>query len=252
LRFVSREKWRYPVRGRNQTFEGEIVLTLSGRQNALLLLIVAFGSVLATSCGGKKIKPAKPPRIGSTQTGVASWYGPPYHGRRAANGEIYDMERLTAAHRTLPFDTWVRVRNLTNDKTVDVRIQDRGPFVRGRVIDLSKAAARKIDMLGPGTAKVKLTIIKPPPRQELAREPELFSVQVGAFRDLRRAEALKDEMQRKYGEPARLVERQTADGVVYRVLAGRFEEEAGAEGLAARIRQSGVSAFPVRLDAVQP
>src|SRR4051812_39188209 len=95
------------------------------------ILIAAFCAVTIVGCGGKKVKAAKPPRVGSTETGVASWYGYPYHGRRAANGEIYDMEKPTAAHRTLPFDTWVRVRNITNDKTVDVRIQDRGPFVGG-------------------------------------------------------------------------------------------------------------------------
>src|SRR5512132_2874407 len=82
---------------------------------ALLLLLM-----LVTSCR-KKVSVVKPPRIGTSETGVASWYGHPYHGRRAANGEIYDMEKLTAAHRTLPFDTWVQVRNLTNEKTVDVR-----------------------------------------------------------------------------------------------------------------------------------
>ena len=106
------------------------------------------------------------PRIGAMETGVASWYGYPYHGRRAANGEIYDMEKLTAAHRTLPFDTWVEVRNLANDKIVRVRITDRGPFVDGRIIDLSKAAARTIDLLGPGIGPVQITIIERPPPDE--------------------------------------------------------------------------------------
>ncbi len=85
--------------------------------------------------------PAAPPTPGTTETGIASWYGHPYHGRRAADGEIYDMETLVAAHRTLPFNTWVRVYDLDNGKTVDVRIIDRGPFVDGRIIDLSHAAA---------------------------------------------------------------------------------------------------------------
>ena len=104
--------------------------------------------------------PPPPPETASkeslyTETGIASWYGHPYHGRIAANGERYDMEQLTAAHRTLPFDTWVRVVNLLNEKAVDVRITDRGPFVDGRIIDLSRAAARAIDVIGPGTAKVR-------------------------------------------------------------------------------------------------
>src|SRR5579884_2306404 len=118
-----------------------------------------------------------------TETGVASWYGHPYHGRPAANGEIYDMEKLTAAHRTLPFGTWVEVRNLENNKVVTVRITDRGPFVHGRIIDLSRAAAMQIGMLGPGLAKVRLRVVTPP--QELPAV-NLYAVQVGAFQDQRR------------------------------------------------------------------
>ena len=101
-------------------------------------------------------------QIGSTETGIASWYGHPYHGRRSASGEIYDMEQFTAAHRTLPFGTWVEVTDLQNQKTVEVRINDRGPFVDGRIIDLSLAAARSIDMVGPGIARVQLKVIAPP------------------------------------------------------------------------------------------
>jgi rare lipoprotein A len=102
----------------------------------------------------------KPAPIGATETGIASWYGIPYDGRRAANGEIFDMKKLTAAHRTLPFDTWVEVTNLENKKRVDVRITDRGPFVKGRIIDLSQAAAREIDMLTAGVVRVKVKVIK--------------------------------------------------------------------------------------------
>src|SRR6188768_126344 len=82
---------------------------------ALLIFAIA---IISSSCGPKKVKVAKPPKIGSSETGVASWYGHPYHGRRAANGEIYDMEKMTAAHRTMPFNTWVRVENLSNKRTV--------------------------------------------------------------------------------------------------------------------------------------
>jgi len=103
-----------------------------------------------------------PAKIGETETGLASWYGNPYHGRRTASGEIYDMEQLTAAHRTLPFQTWVEVTDLENGKKVNVRITDRGPFVNGRIIDLSLAAAREIEMVRPGIARVKLKVIKPP------------------------------------------------------------------------------------------
>ena len=104
----------------------------------------------------------KPARIGETETGIASWYGAPYNGRRSANGEVYDMEKLTAAHRTLPFDTWLEVTNLQNQKRVDVRITDRGPFVNGRIIDLSLAAAREIDMVQSGIVRVRIKVIRKP------------------------------------------------------------------------------------------
>ena len=93
--------------------------------------------------------------VGYTEEGKASWYGVPYHGRPAADGEIYDMETLVAAHRVMPFNTWLEVTNLQNGKSVKVRVIDRGPFVGGRIIDLSKAAARQIDLIGPGVAPVQ-------------------------------------------------------------------------------------------------
>lgn len=206
----------------------------------VFILLLVFG---VAGCR-KKTRTAKPPRIGSTETGIASWYGHPYHGRQAANGEIYDMEKLTAAHRTLPFETWVRVHNLTNDKTVDVRIQDRGPFVDKRIIDLSRAAARHIDLIGPGIAKVKLTIIAPP--QSAARQTELFAVQVGAFRDRENAERLRAKLE-QFG-PVRVVER-AGDPVVWRVLVGQHDDLATAETLAVQLRKSsGTTGFVVRLD----
>ena len=104
----------------------------------------------------------KPARIGETETGIASWYGTPYDGRRSANGETFDMKKFTAAHRSLPFDTWVEVTNLENKKKVDVRITDRGPFVNGRIIDLSLAAAREIDMVQAGIVRVKMKVIRKP------------------------------------------------------------------------------------------
>lgn len=99
--------------------------------------------------------------------GVASYYAEEFDGRTTSNGEIYDMEALTAAHKTLPFDTRVRVTNLDSGRTVEVRINDRGPFKQGRVIDLSLAAAREIAMIGPGTARVSIQVLDwgpwPPP-----------------------------------------------------------------------------------------
>src|SRR5439155_27377541 len=154
-------------------------IELVSHQMKQSVCVVAAAWVLLSGCGGKKRAslPAAA-RLGATETGVASWYGHPYHGRHAANGEIYDMEKMTAAHRTLPFGTWVRVKNLENNKTVDVRIIDRGPFVGGRILDLSHAAAVSVDMIGPGTAKVKLTIIR---AQEVALpRPEIAALRPAA------------------------------------------------------------------------
>ncbi len=137
-------------------------------------LVIAFAAI-AASCSHPRARAvvAPPPaRIGMTETGVASWYGVPYHGRQTASGEIYDMYKLTAAHRNLPFQTWVQVENLTNGKRVDVRITDRGPFVHDRIIDLSQTAADQIDMLRPGTARVRLTVIARPATLPEISRPE--------------------------------------------------------------------------------
>lgn len=107
-------------------------------------------------------------KLGYQERGIASWYGNPYHGRATASGEIYDMERLTAAHPRLPFGVTTRVENLQNGKTVDVKINDRGPFVRGRIIDLSRAAARQIDLLGPGITRVRIRVIAAPAKVRAA------------------------------------------------------------------------------------
>lgn len=133
--------------------------------------------------------------------GDASYYADPYHGRPTANGETFDKNKTTAAHRTLPFDTWVRVENRLNGKKVDVRINDRGPFVAGRVIDLSLGAARKIDMVRAGVVPVRLEIIKEAPKaaRSAARPQSVFYVvQVGAFREERAARALRRRIEKKY------------------------------------------------------
>jgi hypothetical protein len=129
------------------------------------IFFALFCAVLFTSaCGRKSLSTPAMVRvkIGYEQRGIASWYGNPYHGRATASGEIYDMERLTAAHPRLPFGVTTRVENLSNGKTVEVKINDRGPFKKGRIIDLSRAAARQIDLLGPGTTEVRIKVIAAP------------------------------------------------------------------------------------------
>ena len=130
-----------------------------------------------------------------TQTGIASWYGPPYHNRRASNGEIYDMNALTAAHRTLPLGCIVRVTNVKTGHATTVRITDRGPFVAGRIIDLSLAAARKVDVQQAGLARVKLEVLKSPvPLDSGGR----WAVQIGAFGHEAAAGKLADHLSRRY------------------------------------------------------
>src|SRR5579884_1840002 len=180
-----------------------------------------------------------------TEFGLASWYGRPYDGRPAANGEIYDMEKLTAAHRTLPFNTRVRVTNLANGRTVDVRIIDRGPFVDGRIIDLSHAAARAIDLIGPGIAQVRLDIIAAPPRSE--QPPPLYAVQVGGFMDRSHAARLTADLQTHYGEA--IMSPREGDRLLWRVLVGRLRSMSDASELAARIASAErIECFVVRTD----
>jgi rare lipoprotein A len=214
-------------------------------------LALALAAVFLSGCAHKKHARRLPPppaaKPGDTETGVASWYGRPYHGRPAASGEIYDMEKLTAAHRTLPFNTWVRVLDLDNHRAVDVRIMDRGPFVDGRIIDLSHAAARAIGMIGPGLARVRVEVIRSPE----AVPPAVFAVQVGAFQDRRNAERLRAEMESRYGS-ARLVLR-PGNPDMWRVLAGSETTEDGARSLADRIRKQTsekIAAFVVRVDSI--
>lgn len=114
-------------------------------------------------------------RVPNAAEGVASWYGPGFEGNLTANGEVFDTSKLTAAHQTLPFDTLVRVTNLENGRVVVVRINDRGPFVGGRVIDLSRAAAERLDMVGSGTAQVRLELLSDMPAASwrVQRSPEV-------------------------------------------------------------------------------
>jgi rare lipoprotein A len=188
--------------------------------------------------------PGRPPLVRATETGVASWYGHPYHGRAAANGEIYDMEKLTAAHRTLPFGAIVQVTNLANDKSVEVRITDRGPFIDGRIIDLSHAAAVALDIVGAGLARVRLDVLSLP---GLAASGDWFAVQAGAFVDKSRADRLRASLEREYGRA--LVVPLGGTPPRWRVLVGRESSEQAANDLARRIRREAGSAFVVRLDA---
>jgi rare lipoprotein A len=129
------------------------------------------------------------------QTGLASWYGAPYHNRRGSNGEIYNMNAMTAAHLTLPLGSIARITNVRTGHSAVVRITDRGPFVEGRIVDLSLAAARKLDVVGPGTAKVRLEVLKAPASLETGGR---WAVQIGPFLHEHEAVELSKNLQRRY------------------------------------------------------
>lgn len=178
-----------------------------------------------------------------TEEGMASWYGAPFNGRRTSDGEIYNMREFTAAHRTLPFNAVVRVTNLSNGSHVDVRINDRGPFVANRIIDLSYSAAEAIGMVGPGTARVRLDLIAGP-------DPNVgfFGVQVGAFQLEQNARRLQERLNARYA-PVSVAEFNSSNGVFYRVRAGRLPSEAAARELANEIEaEEHMTALVVRLD----
>ena len=179
-----------------------------------------------------------------TEEGNASWYGVPFHGRRASNGEVYDMHKFTAAHRTLPFDTVVRVTNMSNGKSTVVRITDRGPFVDNRIIDLSMAAAREIDSIGPGVVPVRLEILSP----GVDPTSGFFTVQIGAFRDRGNAERLRQRLNASY-TPIFIQPYDSPDGLFYRVRVGKVPGEGAAHQFGEQLRnREGFTPMVVRLD----
>lgn len=193
------------------------------------------------------------PPAGYAETGYASWYGDPYHGRRAANGEIYDKNQLTAAHLTMPFETQVEVTNLENNRSVTVRITDRGPFVKGRIIDLSQEAARQIRMIGTGTALVRLEVLSSQGASSQSTSSNgapaagSYAVQVGSFRERAAAEQLQRRLQARYGgafvEPF-----EGNDGLFYRVRVGPKPSAREAQSLATQLGSENLPGFVVRLN----
>ncbi|MCD6353754.1 MAG: septal ring lytic transglycosylase RlpA family protein [Proteobacteria bacterium] len=170
---------------------------------------------------------------GYIEKGIASWYGEKFHGRKTSNGEIYNMYAKTAAHRILPFGTSVQVTNLTNSKKTTLRINDRGPFVKNRIIDLSYAGALEIGLIGPGTAPVEIKVLTLAKKQNQDAPTQgtsnstmsywtgNFTIQIGAFKDLNNATRLK-EMVSNYVNPVYLTTFNTEGRTVYKVRAGKF------------------------------
>ena len=179
----------------------------------------SFGSLvlaclLLASCAKKQAVTVPRARVipppaapGQTEEGLASWYGgnDGFEGKPTASGEIFDGTKMTAAHRTLPLGTWVEVLNTSSGKTARVRINDRGPFIKGRIIDLSHVAAIALGVVGPGVAPVRITVVEPGPAVLELSATGRWSVQIGSFASAYRAELLADKMRaaghRVYTEP---------------------------------------------------
>ena len=189
-----------------------------------------------------------PVEVGYTEHGEASWYGAPFHGRQASNGEIYDMNKMTAAHRTLPFETMVRVTNDRNGKSIVVRITDRGPFVNNRIIDLSYAAAKEIGSIGPGVVPVHIEVLS----TTMDPEAGFFTIQVGSFRERARAEGMRSRLNAVYS-PIFIKRYDTKDGAFYRVHVGKISGEEAAKEFGEKLRtREGVTPMVVRLDERVP
>jgi rare lipoprotein A len=248
--------------GFTHRISGELVLL----RRVMVAALLACG-IFLSGCGRKHRRAAHVPQapqpartsrntkmpgavpVGYTEEGIASWYGVPFHGRPAADGEIYNMEALVAAHRLMPFNTWLKVTNEANHESVNVRVIDRGPFVHGRIIDLSKAAARQIGLLGPGIGRVRLEVIAAP-----ADIPanDFYAVQVGAFSVEANAEHLRAHYAERFGN-AQLAVKQGARPL-WRVLVGKEPSIQAAQQLAIVLSAEDKNVFVVRLDseAVSP
>jgi len=200
---------------------------------------LVLGMLALTSCA-RRPRPAPEGPGRGVETGTASWYGPGFHGRPTSSREIFDMNDMTAAHPALPFGTYVMVTNLDNQRTAVVRINDRGPFVNGRIIDLSYAAASVLGMVGPGTAKVRLEVLKDYPAVGAAPAASRWSVQVGAFAVQENASALKRRLEERYDGVFMMTFR-TPNRTYYRVRV-RAADKAAAQALARRLADEG---FPV-------
>jgi len=228
----------------------------------ILALFVVFG------CAGRTPTPEPPPSgkpgypkpykvlgkwyqplphsEGFRQNGVASWYGREFHGKKTSNGEIYDMHAMTAAHKTLPLGTYVRVHNLENNRSAVVRINDRGPFVHGRIIDLSYAAADDIGIVDSGTARVEVVALGKPASTggttpAYAAEDYShgnFTFQVGAFLNRENAERQKRQLEQRYNN-AHITVYDRGDKIFYRVRVGRFTTLQEAEQQEAILIQDG-------------
>lgn len=201
---------------------------------ALALLAGCSRAVVST--------PPVAPAAGTEEVGFASWYGAAHHGRRTASGEVYDMHQLTAAHRTMPFGTRLRVTNRDTSQFAEVRVNDRGPFVEGRILDVSYAAARRLGAVGPGIIPVRVRVIALPGTRAASGDGDGgFTLQVGSFTSHARAEALREAV----GANATIAETTAADATLYRVQVGSYPNRPQAQTAAQALTTRGFQVIVV-------
>lgn len=217
---------------------------MSVKHSKIILAFLMGGLLLVvSSCG--VVRRSSPPEasgegavIGS---GIASWYGPNFHGKLTANGERYNMNDYTAAHKTLPFNTMVRVDNVENGKSVVVRINDRGPYVANRIIDLSRKAAQEIEMIGNGTASVRLMVVREGDRpidQQNSSSTETFTIQLAAFESEPEAIARSNQISDSR------IEKVTVKGKsIYRVYYGSYSNPKEARDGLNELSGKGIEGF---------
>jgi rare lipoprotein A len=187
---------------------------------------------------------------GFVQRGIASWYGIKFHGRKTSSGEIYNMHQMTAAHKTLPLPVYVHVKNLDNGRSTVVRVNDRGPFVAGRIIDLSYAAAKKLGVKGPGTANVEISVVSKgqtrptsvvraiPLTQEAQKDVPLY-IQMGSFASQVNASNMVQDLHSVNESTARISQLQTDNGLFYRVRVGPLFDIDEANAIVKRLKGKG-------------
>ena len=229
-----------------------------GKPFVTVLLVIA----LAASCAERKVPmapqvvpapvtlPAVPPSVSAPavvvgpvyrETGVASWYGKDFHGRKTASGEVFDMYGMSAAHRTLPLGTVIRVTNLENYKSIQVKVIDRGPFVKNRFLELSYGAAKELGFVAQGTTPVKIEILEP------VNGSTSYTVQAAVFAEAENAKILKDRLSKRF-EQIFIAPFESNLGKFYRVRVGSYSTEEKAELVAGKLKLEGLEPVVFRKD----
>ena len=199
-----------------------------------------FLLLVGCSVPPSKVRVTPPPEARLSQVGIASWYGPGFHGKATTSGAVYNQYEFTAAHQTLPLGTRVMVTNMENGNAIEVTINDRGPFAKNRIIDLSYSAANALGMIGPGTAMVRVDVLDSPTPIQAIRSSLDYTLQLGSFAQLENARQLRDRIAVSFNGVS-IMPLKSSDATYYRVQLGTFSSRADAEARAREVVQAGYS-----------